>query len=98
MEVNFCGFPARMPAGPAVLSIQTGAPLITAFVSYTKSGLDIEFGAPIKVPVTGTSNEKVMIMIQQSATRLEAHIKGSLTDWHMLQRIWIDGDFKERDE
>jgi KDO2-lipid IV(A) lauroyltransferase len=98
VQVNFCGFPARMPAGPAVLSIQTGAPLLTAYVSYTEQGLHIEFGAPISVPAEGTNSEKVAIMIQQSATRLEAHLKSSLTDWHMLQRIWIDGDFKERDE
>jgi KDO2-lipid IV(A) lauroyltransferase len=98
VQVNFCGFPSRMPAGPAVLSLQTGAPLITAFVSYIKTGLLIEFGAPIKVPTEGTNSEKVAIMIQESATRLEAHLKSSLTDWHMLQRIWIDGDFKERDE
>jgi len=98
VQVNFCGFPARMPAGPAVLSIQTGAPLLTAYVSYTEQGLHIEFGAPISVPTVGTNSEKVAIMIQESATRLEAHLKSSLTDWHMLQRIWIDGDFKERDE
>lgn len=98
VQVNFCGFPARMPAGPAVLSVQTGAPLITAFVSYTGQGLHIEFGSPINVPAEGANSEKVAIMIQESATRLEAHLKSSLTDWHMLQRIWIDGDFKERDE
>ena len=98
VQVNFCGFPARMPAGPAVLSIQTGAPLLTAYVGYTEQGLHIEFGAPISVPTKGTNSEKVAIMIQESATRLEAHLKSSLTDWHMLQRIWIDGDFKERDE
>jgi KDO2-lipid IV(A) lauroyltransferase len=98
VQVNFCGFPARMPAGPAVLSMQTGAPLITAFVSYTGRGLHIEFGSPINVPAEGANSEKVAIMIQESATRLEAHLKSSLTDWHMLQRIWIDGDFKERDE
>jgi KDO2-lipid IV(A) lauroyltransferase len=98
VQVNFCGFPARMPAGPAVLSMQTGAPLITAFVSYTGQGLHIEFGSPINVPAEGANSEKVAIMIQESATRLEAHLKSSLTDWHMLQRIWIDGDFKERDE
>jgi len=96
VQVNFCGFPARMPAGPAVLSIQTGAPLLTAYVSYTEQGLHIEFGAPISVPTVGTNSEKVAIMIQESATRLEAHLKSSLTDWHMLQRIWIDGDFVER--
>ena len=35
VDVNFFGHPARMPAGPAVLAIKTGAILVTAFVNYT---------------------------------------------------------------
>jgi hypothetical protein len=36
-------------------------------------------------------------MIQQFADRLERDLQLHLTDWHMLQRIWIDGDFQERE-
>jgi lauroyl/myristoyl acyltransferase len=97
VDVVFFGHPARMPAGPAVLSIQTGAPLLTAFVRYLESGIEITFEEAIKVPGTGTTAEKVAIMIQQFASRLEKDLQLHLTDWHMLQRIWIDGDFQERE-
>ena len=97
VDVTFFGHPARMPAGPAVLSIKTGAPLLTAFVRYVDSGIEIHFEPAIVVPAAGTVQEKVSIMIQESATRLEGHLVNHLSDWHMLQRIWIDGDFKERE-
>jgi phosphatidylinositol dimannoside acyltransferase len=97
VDVNFFGHPARMPAGPAVLSIQTGAPLLTAFVRYLEGGIEITFEPAITIPEEGTTSSKVAAMIQESATRLEGHLGEHLSDWHMLQRIWIDGDFKERE-
>lgn len=96
VDVTFFNHPARMPAGPAVLSIQTGAPLLTAFVRYLETGIEIAFEAAIAIPTTGKNADKVAAMIQESATRLERHLLEYTTDWHMLQRIWIDGDFKER--
>ena len=97
VNVTLLGGPARMPAGPALLSIQTGAPLITAFVRYTESGIHIHFDEAISVPAVGTTSEKVAAMIQVTADRLGTHLKEHFVDWHMLQRIWIDGDFVERE-
>ena len=96
VDVIFFNHPARMPAGPALLSIQTGAPLLTAFVRYVDTGIEITFEPAIPIPQIGKTSEKVAIMIQESANRLERHLTLHLTDWHMLQRIWIDGDFQER--
>ncbi len=96
VNVDFLGFPSRMPVGPAILAIQTGAPLITAFVSYEKTGIRIVFQKPIEVPSEGSQAEKVSAMIQESANRFGAHIAKKTADWHMLQRIWIDGNFVER--
>ena len=96
VDVSFFGHPARMPAGPAVLSIQTGAPLLTAFVRYLESGIEITFEPAIEIPSAGKTAEKVAVMIQESASRLERHLAIHTMDWHMLQRIWIDGDFQER--
>jgi KDO2-lipid IV(A) lauroyltransferase len=79
-----------------VLSIQTGAPLLTAFVRYLESGIEITFEPAIEIPSAGKTSEKVALMIQESASRLERHLAIHTTDWHMLQRIWVDGDFKER--
>ena len=98
VEVNFAGGKARMPAGPAILALQTGATLITAFVQYEKRGIRIIFDKPIIAPSSGTQSERVGAMVQECATRFENRIKEATQDWHMLQRIWIDGDFRERDQ
>ena len=95
IDVNFFGGPARMPAGPALLAVKTEAPLITAFVSYTDNGIHIVF-RNVPLPTTGTQEEKVAQIVQMTATQFEDGIKQHPEDWHMLQRIWIDGDFVER--
>ena len=95
IEVDFFGGTARMPAGPALLALRSKAPLITAFVSYTDTGVHIEF-RNIILPSSGDENSKVKEIVQMTAQYFEDGISESPEDWHMLQRIWIDGDFKER--
>lgn len=91
VHVQFCGGIASMPAGPAALAIQSGAPLITAFVRYEDQGIHIYFDEAIPVPENGEKNEKIAAMIQVTASRLEGYLEKYLSDWHMMQRIWIDG-------
>jgi phosphatidylinositol dimannoside acyltransferase len=95
IEVDFFGAPARMPAGPALLAIRTNAPLITAFVSYTDTGVHIDF-KNVVLPSSGSEGEMVQEIVQMTARHFEDGIAHRPEDWHMLQRIWIDGDFKER--
>jgi len=95
IEVDFFGGTARMPAGPALLALRTKAPLITAFVSYTENGVHIEF-RNIVLPSSGDESSKVKEIVQMTAQCFEDGISENPGDWHMLQRIWIDGDFKER--
>jgi KDO2-lipid IV(A) lauroyltransferase len=84
-----------MPAGPAVLALQTDAPLITAFVSYTSNGIHVDFKS-VEIPTFGEQRERVNQIVQTTAKHFEDGIRLHPHDWHMLQRIWIDGDFKER--
>ena len=95
IEVDFFDGIARMPAGPALLALRTKAPLITAFVSYTDNGVHIEF-RKITMPSSGDESSKVKEIVQLTAQNFENGISENPEDWHMLQRIWIDGDFKER--
>ena len=95
IDVKFFGGPARMPAGPALLALKTDAPLITAFVSYTETGINIVF-KDVVIPTAGTQEQKVAEIVQMTAQHFEDGIKEKPEDWHMLQRIWIDGDFVER--
>jgi KDO2-lipid IV(A) lauroyltransferase len=63
VDVNFFGHPARMPAGAALLAVRTGIPLITAFVTYTKSGIHIEFNS-VSIPSEGAETERVSKVVQ----------------------------------
>ena len=95
IDVEFFGGPSRMPAGPALLALKTDAPLITAFVSYTESGIHIDFNE-VSIPTSGSDEAKVSQIVQNMAHLFETGISAYPQDWHMLQRIWTDGDFVER--
>ena len=95
IDVEFFGGPSRMPAGPALLALKTNAPLITAFVSYTDTGIHIDFKLII-LPSARSEAQKVSEIVQMTATHFEEGISEHPEDWHMLQRIWTDGDFVER--
>ena len=88
IPVDFFGRGSQMPAGPALLAIQTGADLITAFVKYEEVGIRIIFEGPIAVPSNGTVPEKAALMTQVVADLFAKHIQANTVDWHMLQRIW----------
>jgi KDO2-lipid IV(A) lauroyltransferase len=95
INVNFFDGVARMPAGPALLAIRTGADLLTAFVSYTKAGIHIEF-RKVEIASGESESERVSKTVQKCADNFADGITANPEDWHMLQRIWVDGDFVER--
>ena len=90
VEVDFLGGVAKMPSGPAILAIESGAPLLTAYIRYLDKGIEITFDETIKLPVSGTKEEQIRIVTQSIANNFAKRIKDSPVDWHMLQRIWID--------
>lgn len=95
IDVDFFGGTARMPAGPAILALRTGAPLITAFVSYTDAGVHIDF-KQVVLPSGREEGQRVQEIVQMTARHFQDGISKHPQDWHMLQRIWVDGDFVER--
>jgi lauroyl/myristoyl acyltransferase len=95
VDVEFFGHPSRMPAGPALLAIKTGIPLVVAHVSYKPIGIHIDF-TEVQMPAEGSESEKISVTVQACADLFAKGIAQHPEDWHMLQRIWIDGDFRER--
>jgi KDO2-lipid IV(A) lauroyltransferase len=85
-----------MPAGPALLAYKTKADLITAYVSYTASGIHIKFTEPISVNYAADQRGEIARVTQLLANQFEKDISEKLTSWHMQQRIFIDESFVER--
>lgn len=89
IEVKFFGGRAKMPAGPAVVAMKTGLPLVVAHVTYTAEGIHIDFH---EVKISTNEDEKLALAetVQEIAHLFELGISRKPVDWHMLQRIWID--------
>ncbi|MEV5239385.1 phosphatidylinositol mannoside acyltransferase [Streptomyces cinnamoneus] len=90
IQVSFFGEAAKMPAGPAMLAVQTGALLLPVTLWYDRSPvMRGRIHAPVEVPEGGTRAEKAAAMTQQVADAFAAGIAEHPQDWHMLQRLWL---------
>ncbi|WP_092375556.1 phosphatidylinositol mannoside acyltransferase [Micromonospora phaseoli] len=92
VEVDFFGGRTRMPAGPALLALRTGAPLYVASMWYEPDAACAALEGPLPVPgpEEGTLDVRVRALTQLIADRLAAGIARHPQDWHMLQRMWLD--------
>lgn len=84
VPVTFFARPSRMPAGPAALSLRTGAPVIPVTLHYDGPDLVITFHDAID-PDGGMA-----AMTQRCADAFAQGIAAHPEDWHMLQRIFLD--------
>ncbi|MBM3655513.1 MAG: phosphatidylinositol mannoside acyltransferase [Actinobacteria bacterium] len=96
IDVTFFGARARMPAGPAILALETGADLVTVYVSYTEDGILINCAPAIEVDKSAERKGEIARITQVIANRFEDAIRQNPSSWHMQQRIFIDSDFVER--
>jgi KDO2-lipid IV(A) lauroyltransferase len=90
IEVRFFGGRTRMPAGPALLALRTGAPLYVANMWYEDAGPRGRLVGPLIAPKEGTLTERVAALTQLVADEFEKGIAEHPADWHMLQKLWLD--------
>jgi KDO2-lipid IV(A) lauroyltransferase len=88
VEVRFFGGRTRMPAGPAILAIRTGAPLIAADLRFTETRT---FAVLRRItPATeGPLDQRVKATTQLLADAYAVGIADHPQDWHMLQKLWL---------
>jgi KDO2-lipid IV(A) lauroyltransferase len=93
VQVNFFGGPTRMPPGPALLALQTGAALVPVTLHYVGRppghGIELVFHPEVAVPAAGSTRERVTAMTQSVADTFAEGIAAHPEDWHMLQRLWL---------
>lgn len=84
VQVNFFGEPTRLPAGPARLAIETGAPLHPAHVYYDGDDCVVQIDDALD-----TGSGDVGVITQALADRFAVNIAAHPQDWHMLQPQWL---------
>jgi KDO2-lipid IV(A) lauroyltransferase len=90
VEVDFFGGTARMPPGPALIALRTGAPLYTAAMWFEADRACARLTGPLTVAPEGGLDARVRALTQRVADALAEGIARHPEDWHMLQRVWVD--------
>ncbi|WP_127503129.1 phosphatidylinositol mannoside acyltransferase [Actinoplanes solisilvae] len=88
VEVEFFGGRTKMPAGPAILAIRTGAPLIAVDLSFTPAQTYAVLRR-ITPSTEGALDVRVKATTQLLADAYATGIADHPQDWHMLQKLWL---------
>jgi Lauroyl/myristoyl acyltransferase len=88
VEVEMFGRKRTIAAGPALLSLTTGAPLIVTPTYTTPDGWRIEIREPLSIEPTGDKRTDVRALTILMARTFEEAIAAAPSDWHMFQPGW----------
>jgi KDO2-lipid IV(A) lauroyltransferase len=88
VEVEFFGERTRLPAGPATLSLRTGAPIIPTVTYFKGKGHLGVCRPPVPIERRGSLRDDVARVTQLVAYELEAMIRVAPEQWHLLQPNW----------
>jgi KDO2-lipid IV(A) lauroyltransferase len=91
VQVEFFGEKTSLPAGPAMLSLRTGAPLLPAAVYF--SGPHGGHLGLVRAPMDasrqgGGIRDDALRITQALAVVLEGLIRRAPTQWHLMQPNW----------
>lgn len=91
IEVSLFGHPARLPAGPALLALESGAPIYLASIRRDGPGRYRARLARIEVPADGTRRDRVTAVVQGFASALESVVALAPEQWWaVFFPIWTD--------
>jgi KDO2-lipid IV(A) lauroyltransferase len=88
VEVEFFGGRTRMPGGPAILAIRTGAPLFAVDLSFNETQT-VAVLRRVVPPADGPLDLRVKQTTQALADAYAIGIAENPQDWHMLQKLWL---------
>jgi KDO2-lipid IV(A) lauroyltransferase len=87
LEVDFFGERVRLPRGPALLSVRTGAPILTAAVYFADGGWRGELGPLLEALPGEPEGEAVFRITQEMARAFEGLIRAAPEQWHVFQPL-----------
>lgn len=86
VEVEMFGAKAQLPAGPAMLSLASGAPLLPSGVFHRDDGgWEIVVDGPLEIERTDSFRADVTTLTRLLARHFERSISAAPTMWHMFQ-------------
>ena len=91
MEVPLFGAPSRLPIGPALLAMESGAPLYVVAVRRSGPGRYRGRLTPVEIPTEGNRRERLTATLERLARAFE-HVVADAPDqwWAVFFPIWDD--------
>jgi lauroyl/myristoyl acyltransferase len=91
IEIPLFGTPAPMPIGPALLAIESGAPIYAVGVRRLTAGRVAGRLIPVPVATEGSRRERIAATLQAEAIAFEELISGAPDQWSAIFfPIWPD--------
>jgi phosphatidylinositol dimannoside acyltransferase len=90
IEVEMFGGARRLPAGPGLLSVSSGAPVIVAGIYETRQGWRCVLHEPLAFVPSGDRRADVTAITRDIARMFERVVSASPADWHLFQPGWED--------
>ncbi len=89
IEVDFFNRPTKIPRGPAVLQIKTGAPIVTAFALREPDGtFTINFDKPEDIKESGYGEEHLKKITRSHLKVIENYVRRYPTQWSVFRSMW----------
>jgi KDO2-lipid IV(A) lauroyltransferase len=88
VPVEMFGAVRALPAGPALLSLSSRAPLLPCSTWNLPYGWGVQVGAPLPIERTGVIREDVAALTRRMGEAFERAIAAYPCDWHMFQPAW----------
>jgi len=91
VDVTFFGRRTKMPPGPAILALRTGAPLYVVTCWFEPDRPVGSLSHRIELTDTsGSFGDRARRLTQLVANEFERGIRQHPTDWHMLAKMFLD--------
>lgn len=91
IDVEFFGRTARVPRGPALFSIKTGAPIVVGFIykeDEKTCGYEVVMEKPITIEYKGNLRKQFKDTMQYFIKRFESYIRKHPSQWYMFNHVW----------
>ncbi len=89
VDVNFFGEVTKLPVGPALLGIRSGAPILPVASFFRRGrGHRVVVAAPVEIAHEGPLRQRVRSTTQNVAYALEDLIRQAPAQWHLVQPNW----------
>ena len=99
IDVPFFGEKTKMPTGPVVLALRSGATLLPSAVLIRPGGrVEVAIGDPLSLERRGRLREDVERLTADLVARYEVIIRNNPEQWHVFQPIWPGRDATPEDQ